>query len=672
MRATLPGFAFGAALVAALGVQPPPAAAFQATTVPTDIQQPGTQPQEVPDLISSLNCDNCHAGYDAAVEPSTLWRGSMMAHAGRDPLFWATVAVAEQDFDGSGDLCLRCHLGEGWIAGRSTPTDGSAMQDDDAVGGVSCHLCHTLTDPDGSEHLGVQNAPFLAHDEGTPPEAYLGSGMYVLWPTNERLGPYDDAQAAPHGVIQSEFHRSSALCGTCHDVSNPAVGDLAPHHGAMVPLAAGTYSGVPGTPVDGKAAFNNPPFRYGVVERTYSEHVLSTLTTKRISEYPTFPPELKHGAIEQAFLAAMAADPSGDYVDGTPRTFTCQACHLPPVTGKGAKQNQAPVRSDLPWHDMTGGSTWMPAVLLHLDDQDDLLLGGPLTAAERSALQSGASRASALLDSAARLEVSGNTVRVVNLTGHKLISGYPEGRRMWLRTTWRDSVGDVLRVDGEYGTLQVVHDGAPLAVETLLDLADPHARVYEGKPGVSQEWAAKLLTVGVPGTLPLEYDRTTGAVTRTLGELAAAAPGTAWATFRFVLNDVVVSDTRIPPWGMPYDGALERSVLPVPDTQYGNPGPGGVFDHWDEVVLAPPPGAATASIELLYQSTSWEYVQFLCLANDGTNAFLGSAGEELLEAWLATGMAAPEVIATADWDGRSATVPQSSAGRPRRITVRSP
>jgi hypothetical protein len=31
----------------------------------------------------------------------------MMAHASRDPLFWATLAVSEQDFDGAGDPCIR-------------------------------------------------------------------------------------------------------------------------------------------------------------------------------------------------------------------------------------------------------------------------------------------------------------------------------------------------------------------------------------------------------------------------------------------------------------------------------------------------------------------------------------------------------------------------------------
>ena len=108
--------------------------AIAAETVPTDIQQPGTQPQEISNLESPDKCDNCHGGYNTSVEPAHNWRGSMMANAGRDPIFWATLAIAEQDFDGSGDLCIRCHSTGGWYAGRSTPTDGSGLTAGDADG----------------------------------------------------------------------------------------------------------------------------------------------------------------------------------------------------------------------------------------------------------------------------------------------------------------------------------------------------------------------------------------------------------------------------------------------------------------------------------------------------------------------------------------------------------
>lgn len=82
-------------------------AASAADSVPTDIQMPGTQPREVSNLDTPDKCDNCHGGYDNTVEPDHTWRGSMMSNAGRDPIFWATVAIAEQDFPGAGDLCIR-------------------------------------------------------------------------------------------------------------------------------------------------------------------------------------------------------------------------------------------------------------------------------------------------------------------------------------------------------------------------------------------------------------------------------------------------------------------------------------------------------------------------------------------------------------------------------------
>ena len=99
--------------------------ATAALTVPTDVQMPGTQPEEVPERLTSANCVSCHADYDPGVEPVNTWRGSMMAHAGRDPVFWAAVAITEQTFDGAGDFCIRCHSPGGWADGRSTPTDGS-------------------------------------------------------------------------------------------------------------------------------------------------------------------------------------------------------------------------------------------------------------------------------------------------------------------------------------------------------------------------------------------------------------------------------------------------------------------------------------------------------------------------------------------------------------------
>jgi len=632
-----------------------------AETVPTDVQMPGTQPEDGVNIESVSKCDNCHGGFanpaSPLEEPWFNWAGGMMAHASRDPIFWATMAIGEQDFDGSGDLCLRCHVPEGWLAGRSTPTDGSGMAEGDADG-VQCDVCHKLTNPDDSEHLGEQNAPFIAND-GT--DGYYGSGMYVIWGANSKLGPYDDA-AATHQFLQSQFHRSVDFCGTCHDVSNPVVGDLAHNNGAQPTADPVVASGVPGAPVDGKAAFNNFPYQYGIVERTFSEYKSGALVGTRVADYATLPPELQAGSIQRAWEAALLAGTGGDYADGTPRYFSCQSCHMRPTEGQGCNKNP-PVRSDLPAHDHTGGNYWMPDVLQYLDAEGKIVLGGGLSADQIAALDAGKLRAQQNLGDAASLSVDPQgTVTVVNLTGHKLITGYPEGRRMWLNVRWYDDSDPqnpvLVREDGAYGPLfddqqspvEVIDpaDGqTAVQVQSILDLDDPNLRIYEAHYGLTQEWASQLLGLGYDPNLALSYDRTSGTVDFTLGQLGAQGPGTSHETFHFVLNNTVVKDTRIPTWKMSYDEARVRNALPVPADQYGDPGPGGEYDHFDAFALSPPPGATLVEVDLLYQPTSWEYIQFLQLANDGSSAFLGDEGDNILEGWLHTGMAAPYTMASA-------------------------
>ncbi|MHC4065735.1 MAG: hypothetical protein ACYSUI_14725, partial [Planctomycetota bacterium] len=412
-----------------------------AEVVPNEIQQPGTQPNEVQNFESPDKCDNCHGGYDEARaysnEPAFGWRGSAMGNAGRDPIFWATLAIAEQDFDGAGDLCIRCHSTGGWYAGRSTPTDGSGLAagDDD---GVDCDTCHKVTNPDNSEHLGVMNPPFVANepnpDDPDGIEGYYGSGILSVWGSSDKLGPYNDAEAR-HQWMQSQFHRGD-MCGSCHDVSNPAVGDLAPNNGAQ-PTADPVISsaGNLGGPIEEKAAFNNPPYAYGIVERTFSEWKAGALDDMDVRNFPNLPADLQvaSGALNMAYQSALLA--GGTYEDGTIRTFSCQSCHMRPDIGEGCNKT-VPTRADLPKHDLAGGNYWVWPLIKYQDQQGTLRLGGGLTATQLAAMDAGQIRAQDQLSMAASLTVSGNMVTVTNLTGHKLISGYPEGRRMWLNIKW--------------------------------------------------------------------------------------------------------------------------------------------------------------------------------------------------------------------------------------------
>jgi hypothetical protein len=409
--------------------------------------------------------------------------------------------------------------------------------------------------------------------------------------------------------------------------------------------------------VEGKAAFNNFPHQYGVTERTFSEYKSGALVQTRVSDFLTLPPELQAGAILEAYTAAQAAGTGGDYEDGTPRYFSCQTCHMQPTTGIGCDKNGVPIRADLPLHDLTGGNTWAPLAVEYLDGVGKLRLGGGMSSTQIADLLAGASRAAHQLDLAASLEADGFALKIINLTGHKLISGYPEGRRMWLHIEWYDDQDVLLREDGAYGPL-VDGNGQPVEVvdaatgllvqvDSILDLEDPNLRIYEAHYGLTQEWANQLLGLGSPASLPLQYDRHDGSVDLTLGDLGAQSPGSKAKSFHFVLNNTILEDNRIPTYGMRYDDARERNALPVPPDQYGDPGPGGVYAFWDDVDLHTGPiGAVRAEISLLYQTTSWEYIQFLQLANDGSVAFLADEGDNLLEAWINTGMSQPYEMAS--------------------------
>jgi hypothetical protein len=627
-----------------------------------------------------------------------------MGNAGRDPIFWATLAIAEQDFDGAGDLCIRCHSSGGWMGGRSTPTDGSGLAPSDEDG-IDCDTCHQMTNPDMTEHIGTMVGPFIANqgdslDFNLAEEGYYGSGMYALSNAYGKLGPYGENDAvARHQFTESNFHRDVDFCGTCHDVSNSVVGDLAPNAGTQpgAPDVTNSWDFAPvgspnlGGPVEEKAAFNNPPYAYGIVERTYSEYKSSPLSATLVDDFSTLPEDLQdpRGSLYNAYMAATTdGTRSANYVDGDPRYFSCQTCHMRAITGRGCDKNNAPNRLDQPMHDQTGGNYWVFPLVQYQDQQGTLRLGDGLSLLQIAAMDDGTLRAKQHLTQAGTLDVNGDLVRITNMTGHKLISGYPEGRRMWLNIKWKDGNGDEMTADevGAYGEIPVNPlpinpvDGQSFIPKSIVNLEDPRLKVYEVHPAMTKEWAFLLIdTVGYPAAMPLSFDRLSGEVDFTLGELAAmpaSQPGNIsyHETFHFALNNHVAKDNRIPPYQMSYDEAQKRNALPVPESQYGNPGPGGVYEYWDEFNIAAiaPAGAVSADLTLYYQGTSWEYVQFLNNAVSttptGTGApnpvtpFLADEGKNFLDAWVnavdANGntMVPPHVMATATWN--SACIPE--------------
>ncbi len=200
---------------------------------------------------------------------------------------------------------------------------------------------------------------------------------------------------------------------------------------------------------------------------------------------------------------------------------TCQECHMPESPGVVARER--PERPDRSSHELSGGNAYLLSLieLLH----PELNLGAELAR--------GVARNLAMLRTAARLELSappqlvcGETteigIRVINETGHKLPTGYPDGRRVVLGAR-----------SAELGLERGLLDG------TSGEAIDPLA-LYEVRQG--------QLGVG---------------------------PG-----HHLAKNDVIYFDNRIPPRGF----VPTSTTAPVGVT-YPEASP-GVLVHYDDVMLS--------------------------------------------------------------------------------------
>ena len=533
------------------------ASAFGAApTTLNDFTLPGSQPNQSGNLETVDKCDNCHGGYDPAVEPSRNWRGSMMSQAQRDPIYRATLSIANQDAPESGDLCIRCHTPQGWLGGRSTPTDGSALTASDRES-IDCDFCHRMVKPTA---LGVNPYPAdAAYTSGTypadqvyisgltMPTTFSADGMYEVSNETAKRGPYSDPEAR-HQFYYSPFHRDGALCGTCHDVSNPVFTRNV--QGKYVPNA-----------FDAPAPSADPYTQFPV-ERTFSEWKMSAYNTAIGVYAPQF--------------------------GGNRDTVrTCQDCHMRDVTGVGCNKAGVPVRNDLALHDMTGGNTFMPLLVQDLFPAE----------VDSSALWAGISRARQMLQKAATMDLSAVTqgsnflldVRVTNQTGHKLPSGYPEGRRIWINVKAFSSTNQLIYESCAYDTL---------TAELTHDLS---AKIYQVKPGISTT-------------------------------LAPVVGQQAGPSFHFVLNDSIFSDNRIPPRGFTNANFAAIQSPPVgysyPDGQY-----------WDNTGYTLPGATARVEVALQYQTTSKEYATFLRDENH-----TDTLGTTFFNLWQSNQMSRPETM----------------------------
>ena len=295
------------------------------------------------------------------------------------------------------------------------------------------------------------------------------------------------------------------------------------------------------------------PYEYGPLERTYSEWALSSYATE------------------------------GD-------SGTCQSCHMKDTSGYVCVYSYS-FRNQIAQHNLTGGNTFVPDIL-----QDFW------TGLDTAALANGKQRAIAMLQSAANLQVQSShigdsvvtTVRITNLTGHKLPTGYPEGRRMWIELVGRDANSDTVFHSGVYNadSAQLVHDS--------------QLKIYQIIQGVSDSLS---LQSGIP----------------------------AGASFHFVLNDTLLLDNRIPPKGFSNAAYQSRKANPVAASYSDG-------QYWDDTKYHLPPTTVQVTALLYYQTISKDLINYLRTENISNLYDWNMWGQKLYTSWTNHGKSQPVLM----------------------------
>jgi hypothetical protein len=276
------------------------------------------------------------------------------------------------------------------------------------------------------------------------------------------------------------------------------------------------------------------------------------------------------------------------------------------VTGKGANKNYAPIRTDLGQHDMTGGNTFVPELIKTQFGTDPSV--------DLDAIDAGILRARFMLQNAATMNLTvlpnGDTyeasVEIINETGHKLPSGYPEGRRMWINVEAYDINDNLVYESGAYDD--------DTAVLSKLDTNNNDTKIYECKLGMSQAVAD---VANANESNPETY--------------------AAGESFHFALNNMVVKDNRIPPRGFTNANFASVQAAPV-GYSYAD----GAFS--DVTTYSLPSDTYKVEAKLYYQTVSKEYIDFLDAKNVTDNK-----GSELKTLWASHGKSAPELMEEAEF-----------------------
>ena len=191
-------------------------------------------------FAGSGNCTSCHNGLTDAqsndISIETAWSSTMMAHSAKDP-FWRAKVRSELNRNPQlsstiNYKCSRCHMPmanvEAEYAGDLIEIFDSGFVNeanahhDEALGGVSCTLCHKIEDNGKLGTLEGYSGHYEIGDQG------IGDSNRSLY------GPYGDVGEAEvdsnnkmktvnYKVSYSAHIKASKLCAACHNLKTPYV-----------------------------------------------------------------------------------------------------------------------------------------------------------------------------------------------------------------------------------------------------------------------------------------------------------------------------------------------------------------------------------------------------------------------------------------------------------------